>query len=120
MHPLAATASSSLSLAPGNYIYSIVASTPGTLAAISSDDSLRVFDAATLTHASLVARQAHDHGVTCLQTYRPGHDPLLATGGRDGKLRLWDVRNGNGSAIVETQTSKSPRTRSGNFALMHV
>lgn len=105
MHTLTATASSSLSLPADNYIYSIAASTPGTFSAISSDDSLRLFDAATLSHVSLVTRKTHDNGVTALKTYT-GNQPLLVTGGRDGKVRLWDSRNANGSAAVEMQTGE--------------
>ncbi|GAB1203246.1 hypothetical protein APSETT445_001874 [Aspergillus pseudonomiae] len=92
MHTLKATASSSLSLAQDNYIYSIASSSPGSFAAIASDDSLRVFDAASLSHVSVVAADAHK-GVTSLKSYDAGQQ-LLATGGRDGRVKLWDLRNG--------------------------
>ncbi|KAF9884840.1 hypothetical protein FE257_001183 [Aspergillus nanangensis] len=105
MHTLKATASSSLSLAEGNYIYSIAAASVGSFAAISSDDSLRVFDAADLSHVSVVAAEAH-RGVTSLKSYDVGQQ-LVATGGRDGRVKLWDVRNGNNSAVMEVGTSKA-------------
>lgn len=104
MHNLKATAASSLSLPADSYIYSIAASAPGSFSAISSDDSLRVFDAASLDHVSLVAAKTHDGGVTSLRSYGAGDQPLLATGGRDGKVKLWDLRNGTGSAVVDMQT----------------
>lgn len=104
MHTLTATASSSLSLPPDNYIYSIAASAPGTFSAISSDDSLRVFDAASLSHVSLVTGKTHEGGVSSMRTYGGGNQPLLATGGQDGKVRLWDSRNANSPAVVEMQT----------------
>ncbi|KAL4895717.1 WD domain protein [Aspergillus ambiguus] len=104
MHTLQATASSSLSLAEGSYIYSIAAASPGHLAAISSDDSLRVFDAARLNHVSLVAADTHP-GVTALRSYSVDRQ-LLATGGRDGKVKLWDLRSGKSSPAVEVETSK--------------
>ncbi|KAF5857685.1 hypothetical protein ETB97_005442 [Aspergillus alliaceus] len=103
MHTLKATASSSLSLAQDNYIYSIAASHPGSFAAIASDDSLRVFDAAGLSHVSVIAADAHK-GVTSLKSYEVGQQ-LLATGGRDGKVKLWDLRSGKKSAVVEVETS---------------
>ncbi|KAI9932071.1 hypothetical protein ASPWEDRAFT_154529 [Aspergillus wentii DTO 134E9] len=105
MHTLKATASSSLSLSPGNYIYSITASSsPGSFAAISSDDSLRVFDAANLDHVSLVAPNTHSDGVTSLKAYDQHY---LTTGGRDGKVKVWDLRSGKGSPVVEMEAAKN-------------
>ncbi|KAJ5091363.1 hypothetical protein NUU61_006233 [Penicillium alfredii] len=106
MHTLANTASSSLSLPADNYIYSIAASAPGSFAAISSDDSLRVFDAANLERVSVVSPKTHDGGVTALRSCVAGGPQLLVTGGRDGKVRLWDARAGNGSAVAEMETAK--------------
>lgn len=109
MHTLKATASSSLSLPADSYIYSITPSSPGSFAAISSDDSLRVFDAAngSLSHPSVIAAKSHRNGVTSLKTYAgnsPQQQQLLVTGGRDGAVRLWDVRSRNGAAVVEMST----------------
>ncbi|KAI9369740.1 WD40-repeat-containing domain protein [Aspergillus egyptiacus] len=103
MHTLKQASSSSLSLAEGNYIYSIVPSSQTEFAAISSDDSLRIFDANGLSHASLVANKAHG-GVTSLRTYDAGKQ-LVMTGGRDGKVKLWDLRNGKNAAVVSVETS---------------
>lgn len=106
MHTLTATASSSLSLPADSYIYSIAPSAAGTFSAISSDDSLRVFDAASLSHVSLVTGKSHGDGVTALTPCGGGNQPLLATGGRDGKVRLWDSRHANGLPVVEMQTGE--------------
>ncbi|KAL5334888.1 WD40-repeat-containing domain protein [Aspergillus crustosus] len=100
MHTLKEAAFSSLSL--DNYIYSIVPSSRTEFAAISSDDSLRIFDVNKFSHASLVASNAHD-GVTSLRTYDASNQ-LVITGGRDSKLKLWDLRNGKNSAVVAVDT----------------
>ena len=104
MHTLKATAASSLSLPSENYIYTIAASAPGTFAAISSDDSLRVFDAASLDRVSVIAPKTHDAGVTSLRSYVAGEAPLLVTGGREGKVKLWDVSAGG--AVLEVETGE--------------
>lgn len=104
MHTLKAIASSSLGLPAENYIYSIAASAPGYFAAISSDDSLRVFDAANLDRVSVVSHKTHD-GVSALRSYTAGDAQLLVTGGRDGTVKVWDVRAGN--AVVEMETGES-------------
>ncbi|KAJ6001323.1 hypothetical protein N7499_002764 [Penicillium canescens] len=102
MHNLQAVASSSLSLPADSYIYGITAAAPGTFAAISSDDSLRVFDAADLNRGAVVSSHTHDGGVTSLRSYA-GESQLL-TGGRDGKVRIWDVRAGG--PVVEMETAR--------------
>ncbi|KAJ5682688.1 hypothetical protein N7462_005853 [Penicillium macrosclerotiorum] len=105
MHTLKATAASSLSLPADNYIYTLAASAPGSFAAISSDDSLRVFDASSLDRVSVVAHKTHDAGVTALRTYAAGESQLLVTGGREGKIKLWDARAAK--AVVEMETSRN-------------
>lgn len=103
MHNLQAVASSSLSLPADSYIYGITAAAPGTFAAISSDDSLRLFDAADLNRGAVVSSHTHDGGVTSLRSYA-GESQLL-TGGRDGKVRIWDARAGG--PVVEMETGES-------------
>lgn len=104
MHTLKVTASSSLGLPAENYIYSIAASAPGSFAAISSDDSLRVFDAANLDRVSVISRKTHEEGVTSLRSYAAGESQLLVTGGREGTVKVWDVRTGN--VVVEMETGE--------------
>ena len=98
MHTLKPVASSTLSLPTDNYIYKLTPAAPGTFAAISSDDSLRVFDANL--NASVLSPAAHA-GVTSLSRFG---DSLLATGGRDGKVKVWDARAGK--SVVEMQTGE--------------
>ena len=86
------TSASDLSLPADSYIYRFAAVDPA-LAAISSDNSLRVFDAETLQLVSDgIFENVHD-GVTCLGT--TGLEPkTLFTAGRDGFIRCWDLRIG--------------------------
>lgn len=92
MRPARLTATSALSLPANSYIYKIVP-VNGRLAAISSDDSLRLLDPATLQEIGGVLDHVHD-GVTCLQA--AGHDDPngLWTAGRDAAVRRYDVRSG--------------------------
>lgn len=111
MNTLKAAGSSTLNLPKGSYIYSISASTPDSFAAISSDDSLRTFDSSSLKLLSVPAIKTHEEGVTCLKEYghaTEGGPQLLATAGRDGKARLWDIRSGSGKGqpVVEMETGK--------------
>jgi WD repeat-containing protein 89 len=94
MHVLHETAVSSLSLPSGTYIYAITAAPSSQFVAISSDDSLRLFDGQSLQPLAITSAKTHD-GVTALKEFRGSTAPfLLATAGRDGAVRLWDVRSG--------------------------
>lgn len=86
------TTTSSLSLPVDSYIYKVV-HVNGNLAAISSDDSLRLIDLETLREiAGGVLKNVHD-GVTCLQTV--DHDPnCVLTAGRDAAVQQHDLRSG--------------------------
>lgn len=110
MHTLTAKASSSLSLPPNSYIYSLTPSSPGSFAAISSDDSLRIFDASrgsNLGDVSVISPRSHKNGVTSLKSYTGNNQQqLLVTGGRDGMVRIWDARNRSKDAVVEMRTGK--------------
>lgn len=106
MHILKSTASSSLSLPVENYIYSITAASPGSsFAAIASDDSLRVFDSTDIGRVSVIAPKTHSNGVTALKPYQQ-QQQVLVTGGRDGKVKVWDLRKGSGEVAVEMATGE--------------
>lgn len=92
-HTLHTTSSTSLGTAAGSYIYTLASASTDILAAASSDDSLRLFSPSTLAARGCVAH-AHD-GITCL--VRVGEN-VLATAGRDGCVRVWDVRDGGAAA----------------------
>ena len=86
------TATSVLSLPADSYIYKIV-HVNGNLAAISSDDSLRLIDLSTLREISGgVLNNVHD-GVTCLQVVDNDLNSVL-TAGRDAVVNQYDLRNG--------------------------
>lgn len=99
------TSTSSLSLPPDTYIFDIAA-IPGTayLAAISSDDSLRIVDAATLNEVShpKIGLAVHA-GVTRLHAIDQAGEVLTA--GRDGLAKLWDLRD-DAAAQMEFRDGK--------------
>ena len=88
--PLWEARRSDLSLPPDSYIYSIVPSGDG-VAAISSDDSLRLVENEYLELLpDGVISRVHE-GVTCLQG-QDGNANGLITAGRDRFVRCWDRR----------------------------
>ena len=88
------TAISSLILPPNSYVYTIAPlSDRAQLAAISSDDSLRIIDSSTLKEVSNGIIPNVHSGVTCLAVTKDDLNCLL-TAGRDGLVRCWDLRLG--------------------------
>ncbi|MCJ1466622.1 hypothetical protein MMC07_005242 [Pseudocyphellaria aurata] len=86
---------SSLSLPADSYIYKILQTKTqnGALAAISSDDSLRIIDAETLQLKACGLFNKTHEGVTCLETFDADPNCVLTTG-RDGAGCCWDLRSG--------------------------
>ena len=84
------TASSSLALPPDSYIYRIVP-IDGKIAAISSDDSLRIVDPCTFQQIPDGLIENVNEGVTCLELH-PDSGSHLSTAGRDGVVKTWDLR----------------------------
>ncbi|KAL2370794.1 hypothetical protein RJ035_001439 [Blastomyces gilchristii] len=109
------TSQSSLSLPPGSYIYSLCQSGIDALAAISSDNSLRRFDRETLNvlpdgvFADIHPGQ-DGGGVTCVCEVDPASvegKNIVATSGRDGTVKLWDVRGKRRDAVLTVTVDKS-------------
>ncbi|PGH04484.1 hypothetical protein GX51_03476 [Blastomyces parvus] len=109
------TSHSSLSLPPGSYIYSLCQSGIDALAAISSDNSLRRFDRETLNvlpdgvFANIHPGQ-DGGGVTCVCEVDPASvegKNMVATAGRDGTVKLWDVREERRDAALAVTADKS-------------
>lgn len=103
--------SSSLFLPLESYIYRLQPVNAGPLiAAISSDDSLRLFDLERLATQSTAVDCAHNplkdihKGVTCLEAFGPQQEYCVLTAGRDGAVRGWDLRSGK--KILELRNSK--------------
>lgn len=78
-------------LQSSTYIYDIILTGAG-LAAISSDDSLRLLDPLRLEGTPLNSVRQVNRDVTCLKAL--DEDGIVATGGRDGKVVITDLRSG--------------------------
>ena len=78
----------SLSTPQGTYIYDLVPQGSTKLAAISSTDSLHIFNPQTLQQIHTIP-DIHTGGVTCLKALNSN---TLVTAGRDGLVRIWDTR----------------------------
>jgi len=85
--------SSSLSTPKGTYIYELVPQGSSNLAAISSSDSLHIFNASTMQIVNTIP-SIHADGVTCLKALDTN---ILVTAGRDGQAKIWDARSGKQS-----------------------
>lgn len=75
-----------------SYIYEIVSSAVG-IAAISSDDALRVLNPAHLSGPELFTLPQVHNAVTCLSILDMAGN-VFGTAGRDGEIKIWDVRCG--------------------------
>ncbi|KAK5294428.1 hypothetical protein LTR16_001287 [Cryomyces antarcticus] len=84
----AQTASTTLALPAGSYIYTLLP-TPAGITALSSDDSVRLFSADTLAVTHVLPNT--NKSVTSLKPVSAGGE-VVATAGRDGVVRCWDLR----------------------------
>lgn len=95
MRQASLAATSSLSLPPQSYVYTIIPIKENAgIAAISSDDSLRVVDSNTLQILSNGIIPNVHAGVTCLDVIVNENVNCLLTAGRDGLVKCWDLRSG--------------------------
>ncbi|GAB1734849.1 hypothetical protein NU195Hw_g9082t1 [Hortaea werneckii] len=102
--------SSTLGSGPDTYFYTL-ARTGSSLATISSDDTLRIFDPATL-RSTTTARTPRS-GLSSLQ---PITNHTLATAGRDGVIRLWDTRTCKPSLQIPEPHSSRPFSALANHS----
>jgi WD40 repeat protein len=119
MAPHAPILSSNAGLPPNSYIYRIISTAPrqdpltysqtDQLAIISSDDSLRFLDPATLSALPNGIIKNVNEKVTCLERANDAPSNVVATAGRDGLIRFWDKRSRQKVLEIESRmaTSKS-------------
>jgi WD40 repeat protein len=121
MAPYAPILNSNAGLPPNSYIYRIISTAPrqdplnysqtDQLAIISSDDSLRFLDPATLNALpNGIVRNVNDK-VTCLERANDAPSNVVATAGRDGLIRFWDKRSRQKVLEIESRTTTSNRDR---------
>jgi hypothetical protein len=106
MYALNAVDSFHISDPKDTYIYDIVPVAAG-LAAISSDDSLRLLDPLALSGTPLNSIWRVNKDVTCLKAINSsteGDALIVCTAGMDGKVCLLDSRTG--AKIGEVRTGK--------------
>ncbi|EPQ67544.1 Bgt-1877 [Blumeria graminis f. sp. tritici] len=78
--------------APGStYVYDILPLTEG-LAALSSDDALRILNPQSLSEPCTLLKNVGE-STTCFRAFDT--TCLIAVAGRDGFVRLWDIRSGH-------------------------
>lgn len=95
-------AKSSLSLPLNNFIYSLEP-TSNAIAAISSDDSLRIFDPLSLSLSTGGVLKTGHGGVTRIKSFdRLGN--ILVTTGVNGSAFFWDIRVGTKVATFNAGT----------------
>lgn len=95
MRQLQAFGATNLSLPPQSYVYKLTSSPDVKfLAAISSDDSLRLVNRSTLQPIADGIFPKVNQSVTCLKPLKKTQGGLeaLVTAGRDGFVKFWDVR----------------------------
>lgn len=118
MYTLNAVDSYRISEPADTYIYDIVPVAAG-LAAISSDDSLRLLDPLALSGAPLNSIRRVNTDVTCLKAVNTTTECdalIVCTAGRDGRVCLLDPRSGSKVGEVRTGELGFPRT---GFSKVH-
>ena len=121
MYTLNAVDSFQISEPKDTYIYDIV-SIAGGLAAISSDDSLRLFDPLALSGAPLNSIRQVNTDVTCLKAINSSTEAdalIVCTAGRDGKVCLLDPKSGARIGEVRTGGLLLGVSLSCAFAVIH-
>jgi WD40 repeat protein len=117
MAPLVQTLKANLGLPANSYIYKILSTSPrqdpltytntDQLAVISSDDSLRFFDPATLQVLPDGIVKDVNKGITCLERVDDAEGNMVATAGRDGLIDFWDKRSRSKAMAIHSRRCTS-------------
>lgn len=102
MYTLDATESYEIEKPKGTYIYDIIEVADG-IVSISSEDSLRLIDPRSLSSEPLYTIPKLHNEITCLKALDTANS-IVCTTGRDGKVRITDLRQR--SRIAELSSSK--------------
>ncbi|KAF2113829.1 WD40-repeat-containing domain protein [Lophiotrema nucula] len=112
MAPLTQILNSNLGLPPNSYIYKVITtarrqdpltySETGSLALISSDDSLHFIDPGTLNVLPDGVITKVNESVTCLERADDPASNVVVTAGRDGLIRLWDRRTKEKISFIQS------------------
>ncbi|KAL2059996.1 hypothetical protein VTL71DRAFT_9818 [Oculimacula yallundae] len=105
MYNLNTTSSFHVAKPAGTYVYDVVPVAAG-LAAISSDDSLRLLDPLALNAGPVNEIKNVNKDVTCLKAVSVGSEGdavVVCTAGRDGRVVLWDPRSGSKAGEVRSE-----------------
>ncbi|KAH8813285.1 WD repeat-containing protein-like protein 89 [Xylogone sp. PMI_703] len=87
----------------GTYIYDITPTAHG-IAAISSDDKLRLLDPLALSKHALSTVPRQNAEFTCLRALDE-ENAIVCTGGRDGSICAFDLRNGD--KVLEVKSDQN-------------
>jgi WD repeat-containing protein 89 len=104
MYTLEVTGAFRIDQPQGTYIYHLEP-VADEIAAISSDDCLRLVNPTSLHGPALKVIPKVHAEVTCLKALE-GQNFIVCTAGRDGRINIWDLR-GNAN-VAELKTSMSP------------
>ena len=100
------TATSDLPLPKGSYVYQILP-IRSHLAAISSDDSLRLIDPTTLRAIPNGGFSNVHAGITCVRAPKRSSN-ILITAGRDAQVKSWDLRISAQTTSFQDSIAYSP------------
>jgi SEL1 protein len=114
MFRLSNTSSFAIKSPADTYIYDIVPLSSGSIAAISSDDCLRILNPLNLERGEVNLVKGVGKDITCLRNVNAEGGEVVVTAGRDGAVSLTDLRGARKVGGVRSgECSVSVKLRSG-------